>query len=77
MHYQALVGAGEKGLVIAEERSLRHLLSTPGVREWWSENPYAFGPEFRSYVEEFLAEAHEDSERPSAAAQQSASADSA
>ena len=54
MHYQARVGAGEKNLLVAEERSLAALLSTPGVREWWAENPYAFGPEFRSYLERFL-----------------------
>jgi hypothetical protein len=54
MHYQARVGAGEKNLLLAEERSLAALLSTPVVREWWAENPYAFGPEFRSYLERFL-----------------------
>jgi len=57
MHYQTSVGAGEKALVEAEEQSLLDLLSTPGVREWWLENPYAFGPEFRSYMEEFVAKA--------------------
>ena len=57
MHYQASVGVGEKGLVEAEERTLLDLISTPGVREWWLENPYAFGPEFRSYMEEFVAKA--------------------
>lgn len=56
MHYQAYVGAGERNLLLAEERSLAALLSTPGVREWWAENPYAFGPEFRSYLERFVAE---------------------
>jgi hypothetical protein len=56
MHYQASVGAGEKGLLVAEERTLRDLLSTPGVREWWHDNPWAFGLEFRSYVEAFLNE---------------------
>jgi hypothetical protein len=44
MHYQAMVGAGEKGLVDAEARSLASLLSDPGVRDWWYENPHAFGP---------------------------------
>jgi len=48
------VGAGEDGLLLAEERSLATLLSTAGVREWWAENPYAFSPEFRSYVQGFL-----------------------
>lgn len=54
MHYQASVGAGERILVEAEERSLVDLLSTAGVREWWLDNPYAFGPEFRSYIDGFL-----------------------
>jgi len=54
MHYQAGVGAGERNLLLAEERSLAALLSAPGVREWWAENPYAFGSEFRSYLERFL-----------------------
>ena len=57
MHYQARVDVGDQDLVITEERSLRALLATSGIREWWSENPYAFGPEFRSYVETFLEEA--------------------
>jgi hypothetical protein len=69
MHYQARVGAGDKDLVIAEERSLQDLFSTSGVREWWSENPYAFGPEFRSYIEVFLAEAQADSSHKTAAQQ--------
>ena len=60
MHYQASVGAGARDLVVAEERSLRELAAAPGVRQWWAENPYAFGPEFRSYVERFLAAAGED-----------------
>ena len=55
MHYQARVGAGETDLLVAEERSLAFLLATPGVREWWAENPYAFGPEFRAYLERFLS----------------------
>ena len=54
IHYQARVGAGESGLVGAEERSLEALLATSGVREWWAENPYAFGPEFRAYIDRFL-----------------------
>ena len=56
MHYQARVGAGEGHLVVAEERSLVSILSTPGAREWWAENPYAFGPEFREYIDRFVAE---------------------
>jgi hypothetical protein len=57
MHYQAHVGAGERALLLAEERSFAHLASLPGVRAWWAENPYAFGPEFRAYIEGFIAKA--------------------
>jgi hypothetical protein len=76
MQYQARVGTGDRDLVIAEERSLKDLLSMPGIREWWSENPYAFGPEFRSYVEAFLADVPAISGRQDAA-EQSVAADSA
>jgi hypothetical protein len=53
LHYQARVGAGDRELLIAEERGLAHLFTLPGVREWWDENPYAFSPEFRIYIEQF------------------------
>jgi len=56
MHYEARMGAGEKGLLAAEEKSLAALFAWPGVREWWAENPYAFGPEFREFVERFRKE---------------------
>lgn len=75
MSYQARVGAGDQDLVIAEERSLRDLLATSGIREWWSENPYAFGPNFRSYIESILGEAHLVSGHKPAAAQRGADPD--
>jgi hypothetical protein len=53
LHYQARVGAGDNELLLAEEKSFVHLLSQPGVNEWWVENPYAFSPKFRSYMEGF------------------------
>ena len=53
LHYQARVGAGDKDLLLAEERGLAYLFTLPGIREWWDENPYAFSPEFRSYIEQF------------------------
>jgi hypothetical protein len=53
LHYQARVGAGDKELLLAEEKGFTHLFSQPGVSEWWVENPYAFSPEFRSYMEKF------------------------
>ena len=53
MHYQASKGAGDTGLVGTEERSLAALFATNGVQQWWRANPYAFGPEFRNYLEKF------------------------
>ena len=51
MHYEARVGAGDSGLLLAEEPGITHLMSLPGVSEWWDENVFAYGPEFRAYVE--------------------------
>ena len=56
MYYQADLGIGDKNLVTTEERSLRALFVTAGVREWWEENPYAYSPEFRGYVDKFVQE---------------------
>lgn len=53
LHYQARVGVGDNQLLLAEEKGFAHLLSQSGVSEWWVENPYAFSPEFRSYMEAF------------------------
>ena len=55
MHYEAHAGTGERALVIAEGRSMEALLATPGVRAWWADNPYAFGPEFRAEVDRLAA----------------------
>lgn len=60
MHYQASLGAGAQELVLAEERSLRSILSMPGAREWWAANPYAFRPAFRSYIDGLLAAAQSE-----------------
>lgn len=68
MHYQASVGAGEKGLLVAEERSIRDLFSKPGIREWWQQNPWAFGIEFRKYIETFLDEPKDASDQGDPAA---------
>ena len=53
IHYQARQGAGDEDLVSVEEGSIKELFRAPGVREWWAENPYAFGPVFRGYLEQF------------------------
>ena len=60
LQYQAEVGAGARELFLAEERGLAHLFTLSGVREWWEVNPYAFTPEFRSYIETFRPETPAD-----------------
>ncbi len=57
LHYQARVGAGDAELLLAEEKSFAHLLSRPGIAQWWDANPYAFSPMFREYMETFRADA--------------------
>jgi len=61
LHYQSRLGTGDRGLVLAEERSLKSILAMPGAREWWSANPYAFGPEFRMYIDGLLVEQQAES----------------
>jgi hypothetical protein len=51
MHTQAGLGAGDFGIVVAEEDGIRTVFSSSSVREWWGENPFGFSPEFRKYVE--------------------------
>lgn len=46
-------GTGERGLLLAEEKGFSHLMNLQGVFDWWKENPYAFSPEFRRYMEGF------------------------
>jgi len=51
MHYQARSGVGERKLLKAEENGLRTLISLPGIRSWWDENPFGYSAEFRAYAE--------------------------
>jgi hypothetical protein len=57
LFYSAKSGTGERNLLHAEEKGFAHLMSSQGVYDWWNDNPYAFSPEFRSYMEEFRATA--------------------
>ncbi len=50
MFIQAGLGTGDKSVLQAEEEGIRRTLAMPGVREWWTENPYGFCAEFRTYV---------------------------
>jgi hypothetical protein len=50
MFIQAELGAGDKGVMHAEEEGIRMIFTSPGVRAWWAENPFGFCAEFRTYV---------------------------
>ena len=51
MYMQAELGAGDSGIVMAEENGIKTVFASGGVREWWAENPFGFSPAFRKYVE--------------------------
>jgi len=51
MYTQAYLGAGELGIVRAEENGIKAVFLSESVREWWAENPFGFSPEFRDYIE--------------------------
>ena len=55
MYTQADLGAGDLGIVTAEEGGIKSVFSSDGVREWWAENPFGFSPEFRKYVERLIS----------------------
>ena len=46
-------GTGAHSLLLAEEKGFSHLMNLPGIKAWWKDNPFAFSPEFRSYMESF------------------------
>jgi hypothetical protein len=55
MYTQAELGAGDAGIVIAEENGIKNVFSSDGVKAWWGENPFGFSPAFRGYVEKLTA----------------------
>ena len=55
LYYSANSGTGDQKLLQAEEKGFSHLTNLQGVYDWWKDNPYAFSPEFRSYMEDFRA----------------------
>jgi len=50
MYTQADLGAGDFGIVAAEENGIKTVFSSESVREWWVENPFGFSSAFRDYV---------------------------
>jgi hypothetical protein len=54
MYIQARLGAGHSGIVVAEENGIQYVFASPGVRDWWSQNPFGFSMEFRAYLENLI-----------------------
>jgi hypothetical protein len=54
MYQQADLGTGDLGIVMAEEKGIRTVFASDGVREWWVGNPYGFSHGFRDYVEKLI-----------------------
>lgn len=52
MHYQARIGAGDPGLLAAEEDGIASLMKLAGVQDWWSDNPFGYSQEFRDFIDE-------------------------
>ncbi len=50
MYTQASLGAGDPGIVMAEENGIKTVFSSVGVREWWADNAFGFSTEFRNYI---------------------------
>jgi hypothetical protein len=42
MYTQAALGAGDSGIVVAEEAGTKHVFLSHSLREWWSEIPFGF-----------------------------------
>ena len=57
MYTQADLGAGDQGIVCAEEAGIRSVFSSVAVREWWVENPFGFSTEFRKYIDRLTGDA--------------------
>lgn len=51
MYTQAALGAGDLGIVWAEEDGIKTVFASVGIREWWAENAFGFSTEFRHYIE--------------------------
>ena len=51
MFVQATLGAGDRSIVLAEENGIKTLFASPGMRDWWAQNPYGFSGEFRAHVD--------------------------
>lgn len=55
MFIQARLGAGDKGVMMAEESGIKAIIAAAGVKERWRENPFGFRPEFRAHIDTLAA----------------------
>jgi hypothetical protein len=51
MFVQAVLGAGDDGIVMAEENGIRQIFSSQSARDWWKDNPFGFSSAFRAYID--------------------------
>jgi hypothetical protein len=51
MYTQAGLGAGDIGVLIAEENGIKAIFLSDGVKACWAENLFGFSPAFRNYIE--------------------------
>lgn len=55
MFVQAALGAGDEGIVAAEENGIRQLFASHSARDWWHDNPYGYSTTFRTYIENLMS----------------------
>jgi len=55
IYLQVQSGIAEPRLWEAEQKSVRHLLGLPGVRQWWTQNPLSFSNEFCAMIDDLIA----------------------
>ena len=56
LYYQRKIGTMEEQLFVAEEKTLRWVVSLPGWREWWRSNPISLSEEYRAYIDRLIEE---------------------
>jgi len=51
MFVQAALGAGDDGIVTAEENGIRQVFMSQSACDWWKDNPFGFSSAFRAYID--------------------------
>ncbi len=50
MFFQAQIGSGDGGIMLAEENAILFMISSKGGANFWQENTFGFDAPFREYV---------------------------